>query len=141
MTGFYSDLHHINHVGDMSEHTVNGDMVSTGVKNSFSLSYSTADGTHEWAVPNGAGGTDVYHGTSIYERIVPNSHGSYHVYDSDMRLKATVSSNPHGGHDVLHDGTLLESSMPAGYGTFGVLHYGDPLSHLSEYSMSKLVLE
>jgi hypothetical protein len=141
MTDFFSDLHHINHFGDMSEHTVNGDMVSTGVKNAFSQDYSRADGIHEWAVPNGAGGTDVYHGTTLYEKIVPHGHGEHDVYDSDMQLKGTVSSNVHGGHDVVHDGTLVESSMPAGYGFFSVLNYSDPLSHLSEYSMSKLVLE
>jgi hypothetical protein len=141
MTDSFFDFHQISQIGDMSEHTINGDMVSTGIKNGFSQDYFSADGTHEWAVPDGAGATDVHHGTSLYEKVVPHGHGVNDVYDSDMHLKATVAPNVHGGHDVTQNGTLIESSMPLGHGSFSILNYSDPLSHLSEYGMSKLVLE
>jgi hypothetical protein len=58
-----------------------------------------------------------------------------------MQLKATIHPNMQHGHDVLHGGTLLESSIPLGHGATTVLNYSDPLAHLSEYSMTKLVLE
>jgi hypothetical protein len=140
MIGHFADLNQTHSIGGMSDHSVNGDMVSTGVKNAFSQDIARTDGTHEWVVQNAQGGHDVYHGSTLFEKTIPTGHGSHGVYDSQMQLKATIHPNMQHGHDVLHGGTLIESSMPLGHGASTVMHYSDPLIHLSEYSMTKLVL-
>jgi hypothetical protein len=141
MSDHFTDLHEIHHIGDMSDHTVNGENISNGVRNSFSQEYARADGIHEWAVKNPQGGEDVYHGTTLYEKTIPTGHGSHDIYDSQMHLKGTVIPNVHHGHDVWQGGSLVESSLPLGHGVSTVMNYSDPIAHLSEYSMSKLVLE
>ena len=136
----FADQNHMFHDGDISQHTINGELISTGVTNAFSQDYFLSDGAHEHAVPNAEGGMDVYKDGALHERIIPDGHGSHHVYDSQMQLKATINPNMLHGHDVLHDATLLESSIPGIHGASTVLNYSDPLAHLSEYSMTKLVL-
>lgn len=140
MSGNFTDLHEVHHVGDMSEHTINGEDISTGIKTSFSESYSTADGGHEWAVKNAQGGDDVYHGTSLFERTIPTGHDTHDVYDAQMHLKGSVVPNVHHGHDVLYGGNLIDSSMPLGHGASTVMHYSDPVAHYSEHVWTKLIL-
>jgi hypothetical protein len=140
MSDHFVDLHEVHDFGNMSDHTANGEDVSTGVQNSFSQDYARADGIHEWAVKNPQGGEDVYHGTSLYERTIPTIHGAHDIYDSQLHPKATVIPNVHHGHEVLEGGSTVESSIPLGHGVYSVMNHGDPIAHLSEYSMSKLVL-
>lgn len=141
MSDHTADFHQVHDIGDMSEHLMDGDLVSTGVHNAFSQDYHRADGIREWAVKNVEGGEDVYHGTTLYEKTIPTGHGTHDVYDAQMHYKATIEPNVHHGHDVLHGGDLIESSIPLGHGASTVMNYDDPIAHLSEYSMMKLVLE
>jgi len=140
MSDPFFDVHQIHHFGDMSEHSINGDDVSTGVTGHGSEEFTRSDGVHEWAVKNAEGGEDVYHGSTLYEKTVPGVHGSHDVYDPQMQLKGTIVPNVHHGHDVLNAGNVVESVLPIGHDTSTVMHYADPLAHFSEYTWTKLIL-
>ena len=140
MSDQFVDLHQIHHFGDMSEHSVDVHDLSTSVNSHGSENITRSDGIHEWAIKNAEGGEDIYHGSALYEKTIPGVHGSHDVYDSHMQLKATVVPNVHHGHDVLHGASLIESSIPSGHETSTVMHYSDPLAHLSEFTWTKLIL-
>lgn len=139
MSDHFGDVHQILHSGNLSDHLADGEHISTGIKNAFSDHYFMGDGSHESVYPDAAGGKVVYHDGQMYERVVPDGHGSHNVYDGQMHLKATIGPEINHGHTVFHDG-LVVSSQLLGHGASTVMHYSDPLLHLSEYSMTKLVL-
>src|ERR1035441_10287706 len=132
----FSDLHHIEHVGgNMTEHFEGGDLASTEFGNGSQQHVFTHDGTHEIASDNSMGGHDVSVDGRVIERDIPTGHGAHDMYDGDMKFIGTVTQNLHGGHDLLNaDHGLVDSAIPLGHDTTTVMHYADPLQHLSEYS-------
>jgi hypothetical protein len=141
MTDHFTDVHQMHHIGNIFEHSLDGQDVSMGIKMPLGEELTRADGIHELAIKNPQGGEDVYHGTSLVEKIIPNAAGGHDVYDANMHLKGSIIPNVHHGHDVLHEGNLVESTLPIGHGVSTVMHYEDPLAHYSEFAMTKLILE
>jgi len=135
----FMDTHQVVHHGDVTDHFVNGDHVSTGFKGIFnSREYFTDQGHHETAIKNPFGGNDVYRDGKLYERSIPDGHGGDHIYDGMMQLKGALHPNVHGGHDLHVNGNVVESAIPSGHGFSTVLNFHDPLMNLSEYTMAKL---
>ncbi|HYD16457.1 MAG TPA: hypothetical protein VEB03_00470 [Candidatus Nanoarchaeia archaeon] len=146
MTNHFADHHQFVHNGDITHHSVNGEHVSTAFKNTFGGHDYFDNHNHmfESTTKNVFGGKDVMHNGQLQERSMPNVHGGHDVYDGNMQLKVSTLKNVHGGHDALSHGKLVSTSIPTGHGTSSVFHWGagntDPLAHVGEYVMSKLVL-
>jgi hypothetical protein len=146
MTANFTDFHQFSHNGDISHHSINGEHVSTAFKNTFGGHDYINNQDHMFAstMKNVFGGKDVMHGGELHERTIPNVFGGHDVYDANMHLKLATLKNVHGGHDTLSHGKLTSTSIPTGHGTSTVFHWGsgstDPLAHVGEYVMSKLVL-
>jgi hypothetical protein len=135
----FMDTHQIVHHGDITDHFVNGDHVSTGFKGVFhSREYFTDQGQHETAIKNVFGGKDVCRDGKLHERTVPDGRGGDDIYDGMMQMKGSLHPNVHGGHDLVAHGNVVESSIPGGHGVSTVLNFHDPLMNLSEYTVAKL---
>jgi hypothetical protein len=146
MSDYFVDNHQFVDLGDMTHHTVNGEHRATAIENVFGGHDYTNNHSHlfESTMKNPMGGTDVTRDGHLTERTVPNALGGHDVFDGNMQLKLSTVKNEHGGHDTLSEGKLISTSIPTGHGTSTLVHWNngnsDPLAHVGEFVMSKLVL-
>jgi hypothetical protein len=137
-----SDFHTHTTAGDMHNHFVNGEHVSTSFKNVF--------GGHDVYDPhmhmkfqtreNIFGEHDVYKGGQLVGHELKHPGGGTDFYDKNMHYEGGVRPNAHHSHDVVgSDGHLMASGIHGIHGTT-VLKYPDPLAHVQHYEMPKLIL-
>lgn len=140
---FSGDIYHHQDIGDTTQHTVNGELVSTSMDNILGgHDYYNHDGNATGHTEhNPQGGLDyIDNNGNLLMKTIPNGHGGHDTYDNHEQLISHTEHNVHGGNDVYVDGHLASSGIPMGHGYTSVMQYNDPLAHVGEYAMPGLDL-
>jgi hypothetical protein len=123
--------------GDISNHIVDGDLASIGIKGLFGAkTFFGSDGQligH--TEPNTLGGKDVWDGTHLVSKTIPTQDGYTDLIHPENSVEfthvgnTTTAMTADGHHFVIQD---------LGHGFHTVMNFADPLMHIGEYSMPGL---
>ena len=135
-------VHQYTHHNGVTTHSIDGEQASIGIKGLFGGKTFFGSGGHliGHSEPTLHGGTNIYQGQNL-NPIAKLVHTPDGFADAN-----------HPGHDGLHilkignstvgthDGNTVYVSHDLGHGFHSVMSFGDPLLHLSSYSMPPLHL-